>query len=152
MEWLQIVSLVVSVLSLSTVSSLVWKDLHDKKVANSQHVKELKQKESAEQIRNIIAEEVKPICDKMDYINDRLEKIGNGTLSTLRNDILRCYYDCLGKGYRNDYDYENLHDLYDSYDELNGNSFVSDIMARFDALPTKEQFLKQKGGTEGSGK
>lgn len=120
------------------MSSLVWKDLHDKKIANSQHVKELKRKEQAEEIRNAIAEEVKPICEKMDYINDRLEKIGNGTLSTLRNDILRCYYDCLAKGYRNDYDYENLHDLYDSYDELNGNSFVSDIMSRFDALPTKE--------------
>lgn len=91
-----------------------------------------------------------PVNKKLSTISDRLEKVGNGTLSSLRNDILRCYYDCLAKGYRNDFDYENIHDLFESYENLNGNSFVADVLARFDALPTKEQFKKIKeGGADG---
>ena len=137
-QWLPVISLVVSVLSLSTITSLIWKDLHDKKIANSQHVKELRRKEHLDEIRTVITEEIAPVNKKLNTISDRLEKVGNGTLSSLRNDILRCYYDCLAKGYRNDFDYENIHDLFESYENLNGNSFVADVLARFDALPTKE--------------
>lgn len=72
----------------------------------------------------------------------QLNCISNGTLSGLRNDILDCYYRCLEKGYRNDWDYTNIHDLYNSYLDLGGNSFVADVMDRFDKLPTKEQWEK----------
>lgn len=91
---------------------------------------------------------VDTICSKIDEkvlpMEAQLKAIGGGTLSSLRNDILTCYYRCVEKGYRNDWDYTNIHDLYESYSELHGNSFVADVMERFDHLPTKEEYDKKK--------
>ena len=87
--------------------------------------------------------EIAPIINKMQEIDNRIEKVSNGTLASLRDDILNCYYRCREKGYRNDYDYQNIHDLYDAYDELEGNSFIGDVMSRFDKLPTKEDMKTQ---------
>lgn len=94
--------------------------------------------EQNKQITSIVHQETKPILDKVKEVDDSLIKVSNGTLSSLRNDILTCYYRCREKGYRNDYDYQNIHDLYAAYDGLDGNSFISDIMNRFDNLPVKE--------------
>lgn len=84
-------------------------------------------------IRAVIGEEVLPLEKKLDAVAD-------GTLSSLRNMILTCYYKCVEKGYRNDYDYQNIHHMDDSYTDLNGNSYVADVIKRFDELPTKEQY------------
>ena len=67
-----------------------------------------------------------------------------GTKCSLRNDILTLYYKCCEKGYRNDYDYQNIHEMYDAYQELDGNSFIKDIMKRFDELPVKESTVPTK--------
>ena len=91
---------------------------------------------------------IQTICSKIDEkvkpLENELKAIGGGTLSSLRNDILTCYYRCVEKGYRNDWDYTNIHDLYKSYSELHGNSFVADVMERFDNLLTKEEYEKKK--------
>lgn len=101
----------------------------------------LKEKEEKElldkTIRDAIKQETEPLARKLDAV-------ANGTLSGLRNSILTCYYKCLEKGYRNDWDYQNVHHLNDSYLDLNGNSYVADVMRRFDELPTKEEYLKSK--------
>jgi len=94
------------------------------------------------------AQLVKTICDKIDEkvipMSKKLDAIGGGTLSSLRNDILTCYYRCVEKGYRNDWDYTNIHDLYESYSALDGNSFIADVMRRFDELLTKEEYEKKR--------
>ena len=77
-----------------------------------------------------------------------MKAIGGGTLSSLRNDILTCYYRCVEKGYRNDWDYTNIHDLYKSYSELHGNSFVADVMERFDNLLHGQLRTQWSPGTE----
>lgn len=97
-------------------------------------------KEVVEESTKPISESIGRICIKVDDVNKQLAKVEDGTLSTLRNDILTCYYKCCEKGYRNDYDYENVHHMFESYDELNGNSFIKDVVGRFDELPTKEEF------------
>ena len=61
----------------------------------------------------------------------------------IRNDIKNCYYESLEKGYRNDYDFKNIHDLYEAYKNLGGNSFIEDIMVRFDKLPPKDVYKKE---------
>ena len=86
--------------------------------------------------------QVSALREELLPIAEQLGCISSGTLSGLRNDILDCYYRCLEKGYRNDWDYTNIHDLYTSYLDLGGNSFVADVMDRFDKLPTKEQWEK----------
>lgn len=98
-------------------------------------------------VMNCTAEVVKPLADKIDKLDQKLGTVEDGTLSTLRNDILTCYYRCVEKGYRNDYDYQNIHHMHESYAELHGNSYVKDIMDRFDELPTKEELkvLEAKG-------
>lgn len=87
---------------------------------------------------------LRPIEEKLNIITKQLAATSEGTLASLRNDILLCYYKCCDKGYRNDYDYQNIHDLYDAYDGLGGNSFINDVMKRFDTLPIKESIQQKK--------
>ena len=93
-------------------------------------------------VREVVQEEIKPLSEKVDILTDKVSKTEEGTLSSLRNDILTCYYRCVEKGYRGDWDFENIHHLYEAYSSLHGNSFVGDVIRRFDTLPTKEEFEK----------
>ena len=101
---------------------------------------EKEQKERLVEMQNLI----KPVQDDMIEIKELINKIADGTLSTLRNDITACYYRCREKGYRNDYDYQNIHDMDDAYNDLGGNSYIADIMDRFDDLPVKEDTVPTK--------
>lgn len=127
----------------------------DKKDAENLELEQLRHKERREErkqeIREIVVESVEPInaqindiSNKVDGINDQLKKVEDGALSTLRNDILTCYYRCAEKGYCNDYDYTNIHHMYESYDALKGNSFVADVVKHFDKLPRREDVKKKK--------
>ena len=143
MQWYQIVSLIVSALAIPTLFGFVWKDIYEKRKENSDKQKAKRKQEFQENVREVIRSENKPVIEKINCIDEKLDKVSNGTLSTLRNDIKDCFYACVEKGYRNDYDFKNIHDLYDTYKDLNGNSFIEDIMVRFDALPSKEEFTNK---------
>ena len=95
-------------------------------------------------VQQIVDAAIQPVTEKIDILVDKMSKTEEGTLSSLRNDILTCYYRCVEKGYRGDWDYENIHHLFSVYSALNGNSFVGDVMKRFDELPTKEDYLRQE--------
>lgn len=107
-------------------------------------LKKERREEITEIVSSVISEKTVPLTDEVKSIEHKLDKVADGTLSTLRNDILTCYYKCVDKGYRNDYDYQNVHHMFDSYRELNGNSYVADVVERFDKLPTKEEWEKKK--------
>ena len=96
--------------------------------------------ERKKEINEAVENGLKPLEDSIKNLDRKVGLISNGTLSTLRNDILTCYYRCLEKGYRNDYDTMNMTDMWEAYDGLHGNSFIKDVMARFKTLPTKEEF------------
>ncbi len=81
-----------------------------------------------------------PLNQKMDKMGEKLDKSSEGTLCSLRNDILVCYYNCRDKGYRNNYDTINMYDLNKAYVALGGNSFVEDTMQHFENLPTEEEY------------
>lgn len=104
----------------------------------------LRRKREQEDLFKEIRTIIQPLDSKINQINSKLTATSAGTLATLRNDILTCYYRCSEKGYRNDYDYQNIHDLYEAYVALDGNSFVADIMNRFDNLPIKEEVKKAR--------
>ena len=97
-----------------------------------------------EDIREIVKEEIQSLSDKVDVLTDKVTKNEEGTLASLRNDILTCYYRCREKGYRGNWDFENIHHLYDAYIKLNGNSFIEDIIRRFDDLPPKEDVIDKE--------
>lgn len=92
-------------------------------------LKELEDERLREERKADVAEAikcgVKPLEEKVDAIDH----------------ILTCYYRCTDKGFRNDYDYENIHHMYESYSSLHGNSFIQYVILRFDELPTKEEFV-----------
>lgn len=108
---------------------------------------EYRKEEEQKSTEQILEKFLLPIEKKLDNMNAVLVATSEGTLATLRNDILTVYYKCYDKGFRNDYDYQNAHDLYEAYKELHGNSFIKDIMTRFDALPTKESLEIKKKAT-----
>ena len=141
-EWLiTVISLVGSTI-ITTVVGVIVKCTMSKEFEKQNRLKELEEREKSikrsEELQRELSLQLGPIDKKLDAIEDKVNKSTNGTLSSLRNDILTCYYRCKEKGYRNDYDYQNIHDLFEAYEELGGNSFIKDIMNRFDHLPAKE--------------
>ena len=125
------------------------KDQEEEKIRKEEEEKErivalAKHKEAQDELKAEIKEMLKPLEDKMDAMDEKISLTSDGTLASLRNDILTAYYKCAEKGFRNDYDFQNVHDLYEAYTQLHGNSFIKDVMDRFDKLPTKEVFEAQK--------
>lgn len=105
---------------------------------------ELKQQAYENRLRNIIKEENQSLKDSIKDLKDQITKVEGASLSTIRDAITSCYYKCVAKGYRNDYDYENVHHMYENYVELHGNSYISDIIKRFDNLQVKEETVPTK--------
>lgn len=105
---------------------------------------ELRQQYYESRLRKIIQEETSPIKNQLNSLTAQVTKIEGASLSTIRDAITSCYYKCVAKGYRNDYDYENVHHMYENYQELHGNSYINDIIKRFDALPVKEETVPTK--------
>ena len=140
MEWYQIISFVFSILSVPTIVGMLWKDLHDRAKANSEQAKQRHREENKNVIREVVQEENREMAASVANVISQLGKVCESSKCSLRNAILTNYYSCVLKGYRNDYDYQNMHELYDAYDDLHGNSFVHDVMERLDALPTKEEY------------
>ena len=146
----QIATLVISICSLlgvGTAMTLFWNDMHNKKkqklMSQDEEHKLAKKLERKQELEELAQPIVDTFTKRLDRLEDKLDAISDGTLSTLRNEILSCYYKCSEKKYRNDNDYTNIHDMYDSYKRLNGNSFVADVIERFDALPAKEEYFKK---------
>lgn len=137
----------------TTITILIkrWFDRRDKKEKENaeaaKRLRELEREAAQQHLREAMAAQcsaqIAAVRNEIEPIITKLEKIENGTLSGLRTDILSCYYECLAKHYRNDWDYTNIHDLYEAYKRLGGNSFVADVISRFDALPPYEEYKNQ---------
>lgn len=146
-NWVVSIISIVGSAIVTTVVSLVLTRVINKQFKQKDEAQEaLEQRRTAErrtEIDTLIKDQLNPIKENIKTLQTSIDKIGDGTLSSLRNDILTCYYRCVEKGYRNDYDTTNLLDLNTAYKGLNGNSFISDIVTRFRALPTKEEFKEK---------
>lgn len=136
------ISATVSAVITVVVKRAVEKRL-DKNAAERAQLSELHRQERKADVTQTIRDELAPLKEDIQELNDKVTKISGGSLSSLRNDILTYYYKCVDKGYRNDYDYTNMHDMFESYKDLKGNSFIQDIVERFDKLPTKETVKKK---------
>lgn len=116
----------------------------EKEVAEKKELEALRDEKIRQERIDDITRILKPLSDKIDKMDKKIDATAEGTLASLRNDILTLYYKCCEKGYRNDYDYQNIHEMYDAYKELDGNSFIADVMERFDKLPVKENTVPTK--------
>lgn len=146
-SWVTSLISIVGSAIITTVVSLVLTKIINRQFKQKHEAQEaLEERRTSErrtEIDTLIKDELNPIQENIKTLQEGIDKIGEGTLSSLRNDILTCYYRCSEKGYRNDYDTTNLLDLNTAYKGLHGNSFISDVVTRFMSLPTKEDFKEK---------
>jgi len=110
-------------------------------------LEEMQHEAYKKELREIVNELVQPLNVKLDNLNTVVVKISNGTLDALRDRILSTYYKCVEKGYRAQYDFENIHHMYDDYIALHGNSFVDDVIRKFDNLLSEEEYKAKRKST-----
>ena len=105
-----------------------------------------KAKELEDKIDSIVDNHTAPIGKELAQLTDKLAKVADGTMDTLRDRILSSYYKCLEKGYRTEYDIENVNHMNKDYLALNGNTFVSECMEKFKSIPTEKEYqiIKQR--------
>lgn len=144
----QILSIILSILSLfglGTASSLVWKDIHDKKVQNSEKKLNESKRERQEEIKSVLQEELAPLKEKEDKIEGSIHSLENSLRCTLRDRLLEQYKTCSKSGYRTTEESLNWEQMYEAYDKLKGNSFIHDLKNQFENIDTYEEYvLKNK--------
>ena len=147
MVWYEVLTVMVSILSLlgvGTIMQLFWKDRHEKRKQNSEEVKEQEKKERQEEIREVIKEEITPLRKEVKDIQQQLEINKEGTKAGLRNDLLNSYYSCSKKGYRTNEDIMNWEDMTEAYYNLGGNSFIVEIDKIINSIDSEEKYLAKK--------
>lgn len=151
MEWYQIITFIISILSFlgfGAVIQMFLKDKHDKRIQNSKEVKELKKKERQDEIKEVITEVVKeeldPLKEEVRVIKEQIEYGKEGTKASLRNDLLNCYYDCSKKGFRTNEDIMNWQAMLSAYYNLGGNSFIVQIDKIFNTIDTEDVYKEKK--------
>ena len=111
-------------------------------------LEELKHQKYMRDLRAIIKEEneqsVAPLRAELTQIGNKLNLVADGTVDMLRERILSTYYKCLEKGYRTQYDSENIDHMHRDYSGLGGNSFIADCVKEIKSLPTEVEFKAKK--------
>lgn len=113
----------------------------EEKLAEAEKVLEEKKTAALEEIMNRVVERhTDPIDQELIIINDKINKVADGTLDVLRDKILSSYYKCLAKGYRTEYDIANVDHMNKDYLALDGNTFVAECVAKFKNIPTEKEY------------
>lgn len=145
MQWYQIATLIVSVLSLcgfGVVAKMFWEDRHAKRKEQSEEAKRRKKQERHREILEAVEEGTKEhfgqINERLDNMSSRLEVSEECDRASLRNGLMNLYYSCEAKGYRTEDDSKNYREMHEAYNKAGGNSFIdSDVSRWFDDIPLK---------------
>lgn len=89
------------------------------------------------EVKATIKEEVVPIADRVVAIEKCNEKQSIALQSTLRNDIHNKCSEGFEKGSISANDLEAVLHMFEAYQDLGGNSFIADEVARYRELPIK---------------
>lgn len=68
-------------------------------------------------------------------LQSEMSKQSNALQASLRNSILNLYYKCMDRGSITLFERQNLLQLYENYQKLDGNSFIHDCVTQLLALP-----------------
>lgn len=150
MDWLvPLISVALSTM-VSTVVGILLKHSFTKyfekkdkeKAEQEENKKRLAQYEKEESEKKLI-ENINAIVEKhTDPIDNQLKVLADGTTDMLRERILSTYYKCIDKGYRTQYDFENIEHMHQDYILLGGNSFVASCVKTIKELPSEEEYRK----------
>ena len=158
-NWLQITiavfGLIGTILGIFGISAYVGERMKHKATrrnrredADMQEIEELRHQKYMNDLRTIIKEEneqsTAPLKQELISMNTKLNILADGTTDILRERILSTYYKCLEKGYRTQYDSENLEHMHKDYIGLGGNSFIADCVKEIKALPTEVEYKARK--------
>lgn len=144
MQWYQIVSLIVSILSLlgfGTVMKTLITERHERKKQETEEARALAKQEKQDEIREVIKEELKPVVKRLDILSEDLEKNTKGGVTLLRDAMKNSLDTCRHQHYTRASDRANFNELYKAYEELGGNHFkeyVDQWKIEMESFPTKD--------------
>lgn len=138
MELYQILCLI----GIPTLSTLIVTALFNHFMNGSKKAKEKRSQERKADLKELFDEFIVPMDNKTNDMNKKiddmhvdLKKVSVGTLASLRNDLLECYYSCKKKGYRNNDDTKNFNRMFNAYIDLGGNDIIEhDVAPSFHEL------------------
>ena len=157
--WLQIViavfGLIGTILGILGITTYISERMkHKAQLKNIQEdkenkeIEELKHQKYLNELRAIIKEEneasVAPLRGRLEKLENQLTIVAAGTTDILRERLLTIYYKCMDKGYRTQYDYENVEHMHKEYVSLGGNSFVETCVKSIKELPSEEEYKAKK--------
>lgn len=132
MDWYQILCLV----GIPTLSTLIMTAIFNHITNSSKKAKEQRSAERKSDLKELFDEFILPMNGKtnemdkkIDEMHSDLRKVSVGTLASLRNDLLECYYNCKKKGYRNTDDTKNFNRMFNAYIDLGGNDIIEHDVA-----------------------
>lgn len=145
-DWILLVISILSFLGFGTFFSFLWNRSIKKHQQDSEMMKQYIEKQQKEELDQVIKSDLRPIEEAIKQLQQDRKDEKKALTATLKNDLLKSFYDCDGKGYKTLWDAQNFNAMYEAYLKLGGNSFIkNDIAPKFNALPERTDNDK-KGG------
>ena len=157
-DWIQILTLVISALSLlgfGVVMRLFWEDKHAKKRENSEEAKRRAKAEKQAETREVLREEIRPLMITIDEIKATTSMTSVGTLTLLRDRMKSSLNGYRKQGWASSSDKANWFELYNTYKDMGGNHFkeyVDQWKQEIENIPSEEEYKKTKAAKAASSK
>ena len=145
---------VLTLLGLGVVMKNFWDDKHAEAQASRAEEKEKAKKERQDEIREVIKQEIKPLQDGINNLDQKVEDVQKdvkklrASMITVDRIVMKMALDGYEKqGYTSSSDRAAWRELYDNYEDLGGNHFkeyVGEWKKRLEALPKKEDIIVEK--------
>lgn len=126
MEVYQIISLVVSILTLcgfGYIAKNFWSDRREAKKNKTAEAKERMKRENQQQIREVVEEVVAPIKEDLKEVKEDLKNDKTSTIVSLRATMKQLRDKYCAQGYVDTGDRATWRELYNDYVALGGNNF-----------------------------
>jgi len=143
-----------TLLGLGVVMKNFWDDKHAEAQASRAEEKEKAKKERQDEIREVIKQEIKPLQDGINNLDQKVEDVQKdvkklrASMITVDRIVMKMALDGYEKqGYTSSSDRAAWRELYDNYEDLGGNHFkeyVGEWKKRLEALPKKEDIIVEK--------
>lgn len=147
---LQIVTTIISALSLlgfGVVTKYFWEDKRAKKIQNSEEAKKRAKAEKQEETREVIREEIRPLMITIDQIKATTSMTSVGTLTLLRDRMKSSLNSYRKQGWASSSDKANWFELYNTYKNMGGNHFkeyVDQWKHEIENIQSEEEYKKTK--------
>ena len=153
-----IISAIIALLSFlgfGTVFAMLWKDRHDRKVAERNETSQLRENARNEQLKKLIGTEfntaflpisnsIKDLGLNIKSISDDLHLVKKGVQATCRNDLEDMYAKAEHDGFCSNEDKQRFEATYQAYHSLGKNGVMDAKREKLLALPDSKTTKKRK--------